>query len=1158
MYLDYSQIAFDQYGRPEAPTLLLQTKDERTIGAIPNATNLKFNIKYSEPSEISFELPAFCDGQPTSYYDQVVGYKLIRTEHYGIYQIMKPEIKGNGLEQIKSVTGYSIEKGLEGKQFFLEEGTFNFWNPVDSDDTVLGRVLEVSPGWKVGYVSPTLIGRYRTFDQYDNYVLSFLYDDCMTTYRCVIVFDPYKKTISAYDADEEVSTLPIYLGFDNLVEELDVTELTDELVTAMTPTGADDLDIRDVNPTGTNWIYDISYFVSNGDIPADIAEKWEAWQKSVLNRREYYRGLVALRASGTARLLSEQAVLTDLKAELDDLTNQQSVTIQALALETTTEGKAATQSKLDEISAAMTKKQNAIAKQESVIEEIKKSLDASDGSSYNAKIKVINDELKLSNYFTDDEYATLQSFFIEQSLQDETFVASDVDTSNTGTSSILSNASISVEDAKISRVDFGELSKQMHTITGGNAKLFANTEMNADIIRGTLECKSDNTFVLSLYCGTIKVSDKTNPSGLITATGSLSDFASDIQSVTDQEVTTYEGTALSFKISSATLYMTTNVSEYQKYSVQMELYDYAVQTLSEVASPTYEFSVDTGNFIFAKEFQQYRKNLDLGKGIYLRLHNDEVITPVLIEFELDFENREKLSLTFSNRFKRHDNVRTLKDMIESGYSTSRSFDASKHIYNQTANQASKVSDFMNGQLNAAVNTVLGAENQSVVINGAGIQVGGNSDYEIRIIDSMIAIINKKDNTAKVAIGRFAADELGEHWGINSEILAGKLLIGNALMIEAPNDQGVMQFKLDSGGAWLYNSTFVLAKDGGGKILIDPRYGIAAGSGDLYTTSGTTVTPSFIGEDGKIIFDDDVSLKGLKIPKNANFYIDADTGKAYFRGNIYAEDGIFNGTVYAKDGEFTGKVTATSGKFTGEIEATSGTFSGTIKASTLDGTLTGGQNGGAITGVSLDIGNGAFKVDSNGNVTIKNGNISWGAVTGTDEIDNKIQNAQNTANSASSAASTAQNKADSAQSAANSAQQSADNAQDDAETAISNVKKLANGQTISGVTGTFISGTTIKSPTIEGNQIIVNGYFQTKDNENIITGYMGSMAGRDANNSTTYGVGISANINSSLQMVAPYIIVTTAGIRLQADGYKLVVTSSGVSVNNVAIGTATFG
>lgn len=1067
MYLDYTQIAFDKFGRPEPPTLLLQTADERTIGTLPNVANLKITVNFSETSEISFDLPAYSDGVPTPLYDKVVGYKVIRTEHYGIFLLMKPEISGDGIEEIKSVTGYSLEKKLENKQFFLEEGTFNFWNPATPDDTILGRILEVSPGWKAGYVAPSLIGRYRTFDQYDDYALSFLYDDAMDTFRCVVVFDVYNKTINAYDADDDVSTLPIYLGFDNLVTDLDITELTDELVTAMTPSGADDLDIRQVNPTGTNWIYDISYFIENGDIPSTLAEKWTEWQKSVLNRQEYYKGLVGLRASATARLLSEQAKLVDRKAELDDLTNQQSVTIQALALETTADGKASQQKKLDEINANMEKKKKEVADQEAVVADIKTTLDASNPDSYPAQIKAVNDELKLTAFFTADEYALLRHYFIEQPLSDDTFVASDVDTAVTGESSKVTNGAIAISDSTLAQVDFGEIKKKMYTIAGGTAVVTAANKMSISIIRGTLEHKTGDEFVFSLYCGEMKIGEKTAPSGLITLTGTLSNLKNDIHEVNDKEVITYEGTSLSFDITAADLYMTTNVSDYQKYSVEMELYDHAVKTLADVASPTYEFSVETGNFIWAQEFEPFRKGLELGKGVYLRLHNDEVITPVLIGFDLDFEDQEKLSLTFSNRFKRHDNVANLKEMIENSYSSSRSFDAAKYTYNQTANQASKVSEFMNSSLDAAVNSIIGAKNQSVRIDGAGLHIGEpDSPYQIRIINGMIAMSDDGFQSAKVAIGHFATDELGDHWGVNADIIGGKLLIGNGLVIEAPNDDGVMQFKVDATGAWLYNSTFVLAKDGGGKILIDPRYGIASGKGDLYTTNGTTVTPSFIDEDGKIVFDDDIALKGLKIPKGTNFYIDANDGKAYFRGNIYAEDGIFNGTVYAKDGEFTGKITATSGEFSGELKGASGTFSGTLKAGKIDGGMISGtiksdeKTGGALEGVSLNIGNGNFTVDSAGNVTIKSGNISWGAVTGTDAIDQKIDNAQSTANSAV-------NKANSAQSRADDAMSTAEGAADD-------VLALAKGQ-YSAPKATFIDGTSIKSPKIYGGEFYGNTF-----------------------------------------------------------------------------------
>lgn len=61
---------------------------------------------------------------------------------------------------------------------------------------------------------------------------------------------------------------------------------------------------------------------------------------------------------------------------------------------------------------------------------------------------------------------------------------------------------------------------------------------------------------------------------------------------------------------------------------------------------------------------------------------------------------------------------------------------------------------------------------------------------------------------------------------------------------------------------------------------------------------------------------------------------------------------------------------------------------------MEGTLKGSASGsgGAIEGVSLNIGNGAFTVDVNGNVVIQKGSISWGAVTGTEEIENRIDEA----------------------------------------------------------------------------------------------------------------------------------------------------------------------
>lgn len=288
---------------------------------------------------------------------------------------------------------------------------------------------------------------------------------------------------------------------------------------------------------------------------------------------------------------------------------------------------------------------------------------------------------------------------------------------------------------------------------------------------------------------------------------------------------------------------------------------------------------------------------------------------ILIGLDIDFGNLDKLSLTFSNRFKLHDSVNTLKDMLETGYSAGRSLDTSKYIYGRTVAQATQVSKFMNDSLDVAKNAIVNAQNQSVRIDSAGIHVGGKDGRQLRMINNMIAMTDDNWQHAKLAIGLFgsegARDSEGattnQYWGVNADVIGGKLIVGHNLIIENVNDMGVMQFKVDATGAFLNNGTLCVQTDtqNKGKLMIDPRYGIAAGNKDLYT----------IGEDGISLLPGFIDGTGIRpdadgMPENAMFYLDIRNGKAYFRGDIHAENGYFRGTVYATDGEFNGIVKAT--------------------------------------------------------------------------------------------------------------------------------------------------------------------------------------------------------------------------------------------------------
>lgn len=1033
MFLDYAKIKLNKDGQPEQPVLRLRTLAGKELGVIAFASNVKFNINYSELSEIQFDVPYQTDGLLNPIYQMVTGLKMIYTDTYGVFITAKPQISGDGISETKHVTGYSLEKLFERKNLYLEEGTYDFWNPADPTDTILGRVVELDPSWKVGYVASRLIGCYRTFEEYDNNALNFCYGDAMEKYRCAIVFDVYKKTINAYDANEDNGTLPIYLSYDNLVSEVGVEELTDEIVTKLHVYGADDLSIREVNPTGADYLVDLSFFLQNGDLDIiapgsmeTLADRVRSWQKEILNRQEYYTGLVSVRASKTAEKISEEAKLTQLNGELNTLTAQQSVTIQAIALAKTETAKQEQEALLITIKEKIERKNSEIAAQEQRVNLIAESING-----YTSDIKSVTNELSFEKYFTDDEQALLIPYLIEDDLTEDTFVASTVEATVQGEAES-GNGSVSIQDSKIVQIDMASThGKTMFTMEGGTITVTSGS-IAAGIVRGTLEVNtSGSQFVLSLYLGKTLSGEKSYDSGLLTISGDIANLSGDIISVDDNGVTELLGTALQFDVSEGRKFFTVNVSEYQRYSVAKELFDYGTDVLSDRANAVYEFTLNSANFLFIKEFEPFKNKLELGKAIHLNLASEGHVCSNLLGISLNFEDFPSLSLTFSNQYRHNQGIETLSSMIKKTYSSSRSFNSKKYLYNQVANKTTQVSEFMESDLDTAVKTIWGAANKTVAINSGGIQVGGDSRYQLRIVDNMIAMTDDGWETAKLALGLFSTpgvDGGAEHWGINTEMLAGKLIIGNKMVLENATDEGVMMFKIDETGAWLYNSTFVLQSNGvartadSGIIIIDPKYGIVAGTGALFNANGTTVTPEFIDECG------DITLDSEGMPENANFFLDMRDGSAYFRGTVRAKAGAIGGWtlkdnyLYGGSGNSFVALNGDSGntesayaiwagaenpasapfwvKKNGSFYAKTGTFKGTIQANKyLDSSgnemMSEGKWKSSYLDVrGLNVGNGSLKIDENGNVTLKTGSITWeGGAPGLseDEVQTLITN-----------------------------------------------------------------------------------------------------------------------------------------------------------------------
>ena len=288
--------------------------------------------------------------------------------------------------------------------------------------------------------------------------------------------------------------------------------------------------------------------------------------------------------------------------------------------------------------------------------------------------------------------------------------------------------------------------------------------------------------------------------------------------------------------------------------------------------------------------------------------------------------------------------------------------------------------------------------------------------------------------------------------------------------------------------------------------------------------------------------------------------------------VNTETGIRD-TINVEVANLDSKITQTATSIQSEVSAKFKTVDGEIeKFSKFKQTVEGFSfmgNGGTvkISGGDINL-TGAISFSDLSDATTKQQEIN--AINST--ASSALSTANGAASTASSALSTANDAASTASSAlstANSAASDASDAYDAASSAQSVAKSIANGSYLK---GTFINGTKISSPEIEGNHIKVYGTFQTIGNDGvsqITTGYMGAAMGKDYYGNDTIGVALSNSWDSSDGTIGTnYVIVTNAGARIQSGNNRVIVTDDGIYLrtagsskayyNNVEIGSGSGG
>jgi len=653
---------FDHFLKQELPTMILCTPNRIPVVSLKSSYNIVNTIRYNALSDLEFDFPQSSDGGVT----YLPAYELLRNKmvvlikDIGYYIINECPEDSTGMVPVKHITCQSAESSMLYRR--VTGFTVNtIDDPGKTDFTSLMDILmQYFPGWTIDTIDPDIITDadgntvYREVAIDNSTLYNTLIEKVEVAYNCVFSFDTFNKTISVtYIPNLDISTnqTGVFISFNNLAKSINITEFSDEMSTALYCYGADGIDIRSVNPIGTEAIYDFSYYKSIDWMAQDLIDAITTWEALLAQNETSYSAFVIQLNEALDELAVLQAELTEYKAVLDGY---------LISL------KAAKSQKLGSAIYAPIEANVADQKVEISNKEEEIALKNSEINTCIQNMNIIVCHLQFNNT------VNLQSFINQLADTYQSFTT----LSKSWQAIYFSTSTAPGFDLE----SYESLTPQIEAdLYRGNIELGLLTDMvqaamllSRDLTEDEITSITDQitvflNYINSLFNSFSVIIPNTNTTNnLNTITSELSayytilEYASnftDLQYLNLQDFI-YDNTYVNEFVA---IYDTMTKVE-QQAQIQ-SLYTQGKTVLARVSKPRYEISGDFANIFALPEYTDFVNKVELGKSVTVEIRKDRVVECILLEMEITYDNPTEFNLVFGNRARLNNSNFRFSDMF---------------------------------------------------------------------------------------------------------------------------------------------------------------------------------------------------------------------------------------------------------------------------------------------------------------------------------------------------------------------------------------------------------------------------------------------------------------------------------------------------------------
>ena len=853
------KLSFDKFERYEMSQVTLCNPNSRatevdgkititdTVGVLSNPKGMNLKLNFNAPHELSFDYYRHKSSDPIkqSFYDSI--YEAIQTDRYiyltdiGYFVISSVTDSDEDNIDKKSISCKSCEENelTTAEGLHLKEGTY--YLRTDNSDGLLDLFLPKTAGWTIGYIDPSLLTKpYYVEDTEVDNGYNFLYTTIQAMFECIVEPDIIKRTISVYSRAyyAEHHLTDIHIAKYNLLKHKTVEENDEDKYTALNVQGKDEnLEIRTVNPTGKNVIYNFEPRYSWMSSELQIAiEKWqekcEAVEEDYLTLQQGYYTEQELLFNKQKDIEVLELGLKQLQSTRDFITTGAADNYLENIKLYCTQYNANVNGNVDYA------KRPFISPEEMVLagypefsnpdEEVATTYDCDyafmNGSGsvlYTIKMTPIMENRNvLSVEGLDAYYDQMASscFSKEQLLAYDAAhwkLIINIDNGDTPRDSegltALDKTLMSIKNnhwstvkafMKAAGLDMANLSNLLNEIE--------NRQTTLSYVNSAIDIKQDEINKMTSDYDGYKATTSRNyevPINQINADCALDITAVDIHGNTIFTTELLNELMTHIKPTDYVdeyMLVTESMTYPQKFEKAKELMDRAQSQLVKISSGQKTYSIDTRSFLFNKQFKHFSEQLCAGAIIYTETKRDTMEQLHLTGIDIDFDAKTT-NFTLGNKYDRSDLKALYDDALGQN---SKSFSELKYIASIIEDQQKQL-DYQRNWVadlrTLTLNNVLTSEDQAFEINNRGIigrkrrlDENGEWDFDendnpyfedeqVKLINNTLVFTEDNWNTASTAVGKIAVGYNSDgsvkySYGINGQVLIGELILGNNLVL----------------------------------------------------------------------------------------------------------------------------------------------------------------------------------------------------------------------------------------------------------------------------------------------------------------------------------------------------------------------------------------